>query len=75
MNQILKFEDTKQQITIDKDTCDDIRVADINFQSQKNNIINLLETHAMDLADTLTQTVLLCHYSSVLQMQCRSGIH
>ena len=58
MNQILKFEDTKQQITIDKDTCDDIRVADINFQSQKNNIINLLETHAMDLADTLTQTVL-----------------
>ena len=29
MNQILKFENTKQQITIDKDTCDDIRVADI----------------------------------------------
>lgn len=58
MNQILKFKDTKQQITIDKDTRDDIRVADINFQSQKNNIINLLETHAMDLADTLTQTVL-----------------
>ena len=58
MNQILKFENTKQQITIDKDTCDDIRVADINFQSQKSNIINLLETHAMNLKDTLTQTVL-----------------
>lgn len=58
MNQILKFENTKQQITIDKDTCDDIRVADINFQSQKSVIINLLETHAMDLKDTLTQTVL-----------------
>jgi hypothetical protein len=58
MNQILKFENTKQQITIDKDTCDDIRVADINFQSQKSNIINLLETHAMDLKDTLTHTVL-----------------
>lgn len=58
MNQILKFENTKQQITIDKDTCDDIRVADINFQSQKSIIINLLETHAMNLKDTLTQTVL-----------------
>lgn len=58
MNQILKFENTTQQITIDKDTCDDIRVADINFQSQKSNIINLLETHAMDLVDTLTPTVL-----------------
>lgn len=58
MNQILKFENTKQQITIDKDTCDDIRVADINFQSQKSVIINLLETHAMNLKDTLTQTVL-----------------
>lgn len=58
MNQILKFENTKQQITIDKDTCDDIRVADINFQSQKSVIINLLETHAMDIKDTLTQTVL-----------------
>lgn len=58
MNQILKFENTKQQITIDKDTCDDIRAADINFQSQKSNIINLLETHAMNLKDTLTQTVL-----------------
>ena len=57
MNQILKFENTKQQITIDKDTCDDIRVADINFQSQKSVIINLLETHAMNLKDTLTQTV------------------
>lgn len=58
MNQILKFENTKQQITIDKDTCDDIRVADINFQSQKSVIINLLETHVMNLKDTLTQTVL-----------------
>lgn len=58
MNQILKFENTKQQITIDKDTCDDIRVADINFQSQKSNIINLLETHAMNLKDTVTHTVL-----------------
>lgn len=58
MNQILKFENTEQQITIDKDTCDDIRVADINFQSQKSVIINLLETHAMNLKDTLTQTVL-----------------
>lgn len=56
MSQTQKSEDMKQVFTVDQNIVTDIHVADIEFRSQRDAVIALLDQHTMDLKDRITNT-------------------